>query len=120
MLVQEAPSGALAADLQHFEEIVVGGELADRIEMGAETVEHDAVHVDAPVLSGPGAARQAVLVDMYRNNNENDKSAAARKKASSLAQEVVGESTQQGDWKARALVLAYKLEQNVPVYGSQE
>jgi hypothetical protein len=66
------------------------------------------------------AWRQAVLVDMYRINNENDKSANARKKAISLAQEVVSQSGQQGDWKPRALDLIYKLEQNVPVWGSQE
>lgn len=65
------------------------------------------------------AWRQATLVDMYRISNENDKSANARKKALSLTQELAGQSTQQGDWKARALVLAYKLEQNVPVYGNQ-
>ena len=66
------------------------------------------------------AWRQAVLVDMYRINNENDKSASARKKAISLAQELVGQHSEQGDWKPRALDLIYKLEQNVPVYGNQE
>lgn len=65
------------------------------------------------------AWRQAALVDMYRINNENDKSGNARKKALSLAQEVTAQSAQQGDWKARALDLIYKLEQNVPVYGNQ-
>lgn len=66
------------------------------------------------------AWRQAVLVDMYRITNENDKSSSARKKAVSLAQEVANQYAQQGDWKPRALDLIYKLEQNVPVYGSQE
>lgn len=65
------------------------------------------------------AWRQAALVDIYRINNENDKSANARKKATSLAQEVASQYAQQGDWKARALDLVYKLEQNVPVYGNQ-
>lgn len=65
------------------------------------------------------AWRQAAAADIYRTNNENDKSASARKKALSLAQEVVSQYAQQGDWKARALVLVYKLEQNVPVYGNQ-
>ena len=56
---------------------------------------------------------------IYRINNENDKSAAARKKAISLAQELASQYAQQGDWKPRALDLIYKLEQNVPVYGNQ-
>ena len=63
MLVQETARGALAADVQHVEEIVVGRELAEGVEMGAEAVEHDAVHVDAAILPGPGAARQLALVD---------------------------------------------------------
>ena len=65
------------------------------------------------------AWRQAALVDIYRINNENDKSAAARKKATNLAQEVASQYAQQGDWKPRALGLIYKLEQNVSVYGNQ-
>ncbi len=65
------------------------------------------------------AWRQAVLVDIYRINNENDKSANARKKALALTQELISQSPQ-GDWKPRALDLAYKLEQNVPLYGAQQ
>jgi len=65
------------------------------------------------------AWRQAALVDIYRINNENEKSANARKKAISLAQEIANQYAQQGDWKSRALALVYKLEQNVPVYGNQ-
>lgn len=65
------------------------------------------------------AWRQAALADIYRISNENDKSANARKKALSLAQEVAAQYAQQSDWKARALVLVYKLEQNVVVYGAQ-
>lgn len=65
------------------------------------------------------AWRQAAAADIYRTNNENDKSANAHKKALSLAQEVVSQYAQQSDWKARALDLVYKLEQNVPVYGNQ-
>ena len=70
--------------------------------------------------SGSWAWRQAALVDIYRINNENDKSANARKKAIALAQEVAGQAATQGDWKPRALALIYKLEQNVPVYGNQQ
>lgn len=65
------------------------------------------------------AWRQAALVDIYRINNENDKTGNARKKAIALAQEIASQYGSQGDWKPRALDLIYKLEQNVPVYGPQ-
>ena len=58
-------------------------------------------------------------MDIYRINNERDKSAKARTKAISLAQEISARYAD-GDWKPRAQALAYKLEQNVPVYGSQD
>ena len=74
----------------------------------------------APEALYNAAWRQAALVDIYRINNENDKSANARKKAIALAQEVAGQAATQGDWKPRALALIYKLEQNVPVYGYQQ
>ena len=63
------------------------------------------------------AWRQAALVDIYRNNNENDKVGGAKKKALSLAQEIISQYGTQGDWKSRALDLSYKIEQGVPVYG---
>jgi outer membrane protein assembly factor BamD (BamD/ComL family) len=65
------------------------------------------------------AWRQAALVDIYRINNENDKSANARKKGIALAQEIVNQYPE-GDWKPRAADLIYKLQQNVPVYGNSE
>lgn len=66
------------------------------------------------------AWRQAALVDIYRINNESERSASARKAAISLAQEIVNQYPAQGDWKPRALALIYKLTENVPVYGSQQ
>lgn len=63
------------------------------------------------------AWRQAALVDIYRINNENDKSANARKKAIALAQEIVTQYPE-GDWKPRAADLIYKLEHDVAVYGN--
>ncbi|HEV2991774.1 MAG TPA: hypothetical protein VG759_25285 [Candidatus Angelobacter sp.] len=65
------------------------------------------------------AWRQAALVDIYRINNENDKSANARKKAIALAEEIASRYAE-GDWKPRAMDLIYKLQQNVPVYGTSE
>ena len=58
-------------------------------------------------------------MDIYRLNNETDKSANARKKGIALAQELIGLNPQ-GDWKPRALDLSYKLEQGIPMYGSQQ
>ena len=63
------------------------------------------------------ASRQAVLVDIYRINNDNDKSANARKKGLALTQELIALNPQ-GDWKPRALDLSYKLEQGIQTYGS--
>ena len=65
------------------------------------------------------AWRQAALVDIYRTNQENDKSNKARSKAINLAQELVTRYPE-GDWKPRASVLIYKLEQNVVVFGNQD
>jgi hypothetical protein len=62
------------------------------------------------------AWRQAALVDIYKINNENDKVANARRKTVALAQEVVSKFPE-GDWKPRALDLAYKVEKNVPTFG---
>ena len=74
----------------------------------------------APEALYNAAWRQATLVDIYRINNENDKSVNARKKAVTLAQEIANQYATQADWKPRALALIYKLEQNVPVYGNQQ
>ena len=62
------------------------------------------------------AWRQAALADIYRIENDNAKSDAARKKATALAQQIAGQSPQ-GDWKPRALDLIYKLEKKIPIYG---
>src|SRR5262249_50701868 len=63
MRVEEAARGTLAARPQHLEELVVVVELGVGVEMLAEAVEHDAVHVDAPVLFAAGAAPETALVD---------------------------------------------------------
>jgi hypothetical protein len=63
------------------------------------------------------AWRQAVLVDMYKANNQQDKAERARKKATELAQEIVTRFTE-GDWKSRAANLSYALQQNITIYGT--
>jgi hypothetical protein len=49
---------AATAITQHFEEIVVGVELALRIERLGGVLERDPVHVNTAVLARPYAARQ--------------------------------------------------------------
>ncbi len=63
------------------------------------------------------AWRQASLADIYRINNDRDKSEAARKNGIALAQEIASQYPQ-GDWKPRALDLIYKLEKKIPIYSA--
>ncbi|HKD79827.1 MAG TPA: hypothetical protein VKH81_09050 [Candidatus Angelobacter sp.] len=63
------------------------------------------------------AWRQAALADMYRIDNNNSKSDAARKKGTTLAQQIMNQYPQ-GDWKPRASDLLYKLEKKIPTFGS--
>jgi Outer membrane lipoprotein len=63
------------------------------------------------------AWRQAALVDMYRGNRQQDKSEKAKKKALELTQELITRFPE-GDWKPRAQMLAYSLQQGIVVYGT--
>jgi hypothetical protein len=63
------------------------------------------------------AWRQAALTDIYRINNDRDKSEAARKKGIALAQQIQSQQQDQ-DWKARATDLIYKLEKKISVYSA--
>ncbi|HZI55835.1 MAG TPA: outer membrane protein assembly factor BamD [Verrucomicrobiae bacterium] len=65
------------------------------------------------------AWRQAALTDIYRIDNNRDKSEAARKKALALSQEI-GSKYPEGDWKPRAVDLIYKLEKKITLYGPAE
>jgi hypothetical protein len=63
------------------------------------------------------AWRQAALTDIYRIDNDRNKSEAARKKASALAQEIQSQHAD-SDWKARAQDLSYKLEKKISIYSA--
>jgi hypothetical protein len=63
------------------------------------------------------AWRQAALTDIYRINNDRDKSEAAHKKGVALAQQIQSQQ-QDPDWKTRATDLIYKLEKKIPVYSA--
>src|SRR3984957_10197630 len=67
VFVEEQPGRALAAGVQHFEEIVVGRQFAERVEVRAKAIEHDTVDVDAAIFAGPGTAWQRALIDQARN-----------------------------------------------------
>lgn len=61
------------------------------------------------------AWRNAALVDIFRIDGQPTSSTAARNRAIALAQEVT--SQLQPEWKTRAAILIYKLQQNIAVYG---
>lgn len=63
------------------------------------------------------AWRQAALTDIYRINNDRDKSEAARKKGIALAQQIQSQQQDQ-DWKMRATDLIYKLEKKISIYSA--
>ncbi len=60
--------------------------------------------------------RQAVLANMYADNNNDKKSKDARNHARELAQKLK-DKFPQSDYNWRAAALIYKLDQDVPVYG---
>lgn len=61
--------------------------------------------------------RQASLGDMYSANNDEKKSGQARTRAHELAGRLLGKYPQ-SDYSARAAGLVYKMDQQVPIYGS--
>ena len=63
------------------------------------------------------AWRQAALTDIYRINNDREKSEASRKKSIALAQQVQSQQ-QDPDWKMRSTDLIYKLEKKIPVFSA--
>jgi hypothetical protein len=64
------------------------------------------------------AQQSGLLADIYRVRADKDRSAAAKKKALGLAQELAGGNA--SEWKARGVDLQYKLQQNIPLYGLEQ
>jgi hypothetical protein len=64
------------------------------------------------------ASRQAALIEIYKQNADAGRSASAKTKAAALAQNIIAQYGQQGDWAARAQRLIYMLDQNIPTYGT--
>src|SRR5579864_583988 len=63
------------------------------------------------------ARRQAALIEIYKTENEPGKSEQAKGKAATLATQIAKDYPD-STWANRALLLAYKIEQGVPTYGT--
>lgn len=63
--------------------------------------------------------RQAVLTNMYADNNNDKKSDAAHTRARDLAARLK-DKFPQSDYTARAAMLVFKLDQGIPVYGIEK
>lgn len=74
---------------------------------------------NAPEALYDAASRQAVLIEIYKTENEPGRSDQARSRANALANQVSGQYPD-SDWAARAIRLAYFVQQNIPVYGSSK
>jgi hypothetical protein len=61
--------------------------------------------------------RQGALVDLYNASDNNKKAEAAKAKAIALAGQLESRFAQ-SDYAARAAGLVYRLEQSIPIYGS--
>lgn len=72
----------------------------------------------APEALYNSAQQTGLLADIYRVRADKERSAAAKKKALALAQELAGGNTV--EWKARGVDLLYKLQQNIPLYGLEQ
>src|SRR5689334_4475936 len=67
VLIKEVPRRAFAAEMEHVEEVVIGRKSAGCVEMRAEAVEHNPMHVDAAIFARADAARQPALIDQPRH-----------------------------------------------------
>ena len=63
------------------------------------------------------AWRMSALIEMYKTDGESKKSDESRGKAIALAQKAVTQGPQ-SDWAARAQLLLFMIEQNIPTYGN--
>jgi outer membrane protein assembly factor BamD (BamD/ComL family) len=71
----------------------------------------------APEAVYEAAWRQSALVEIYRQEGQSGKAGQAKGRATALAQRITTQYPQ-SDWSARAQALIFKVEQNIPTYGS--
>jgi hypothetical protein len=77
-------------------------------------------HPDSPRAAQSlyeAAWRMAAAGDMYAGEGDQPKAASARSKASDLGTQVATRYPQ-SDYAARATTLIYKVQQSIPIYGS--
>ena len=75
---------------------------------------------DSPKLAEAlyeAAWRRAALVEIYKTENDQKKSAESRTRAQALTQRIVSQFGQT-DWAPRAAALLYKLDQGIPTFGN--
>ncbi|HEX2329146.1 MAG TPA: hypothetical protein VHN74_10495 [Candidatus Angelobacter sp.] len=65
------------------------------------------------------AWRTGVIADIYRVRNNKEQSEASHNRALALAQELANQFPQ-AEWKYRAETLIYKMQKNIPLYGTSE
>ena len=63
------------------------------------------------------AWRRSALIEIYKTENQAKKSDESKGKAIALAQKAVTQAPQ-SDWGARAQLLLFMIEQNIPTYGN--
>ncbi len=63
------------------------------------------------------AWRRSALIEMYKTEDQAKKSDESRGKAIALAQRAIAQGPQ-SDWGARAQLLLFMIEQNIPTYGN--
>ena len=63
------------------------------------------------------AYREAALVDIYRTEGDEGKASSAKQKAVGLTQRL-SSTLPDSDWATRAVLLQFKVQQGIPVYGS--
>jgi outer membrane protein assembly factor BamD (BamD/ComL family) len=73
----------------------------------------------APEALYNAAWRQSALIEIYKTEDQAARSTTAAGKASALAKRVSTEYPD-SDWASKALALQYKIEQNIPTYGSEK
>jgi outer membrane protein assembly factor BamD (BamD/ComL family) len=76
-------------------------------------------HPESPAVAEAlydAAWRMAALIEMFKTEGEPKKSEESRGKAIALAQQAVTQGPQ-SDWGARAQLLLFMIEQNIPTYG---
>jgi hypothetical protein len=78
-------------------------------------------HPQSPVAAEAlynAATRRAALIDMFKAQNEEKRSAEAKARTLVLTQRVTSQYPQQGDWASRARALEFLVGQDIPTYGN--